>query len=143
MVTVLALLMLVGTAQGTSRDRLTITSTHGDFKFFVELADEPEERRIGLMHRKEMAVNHGMLFLFERIGPKSFWMKNTHIPLDMLFLSKSGVILQIESNAQPGSLRDVRSNKPVLAVLEINGGLARKLGIRVGDSVRHKSFGNE
>ena len=112
-----------------------ITAGQTRHRFTVEIADDVQERSRGLMFRQSMAEDAGMLFLYpdERIA--SFWMKNTYIPLDMLFIASDGTILQIAPMTEPHSLTPVRSDAPVRAVLEINGGLSGTLGIEPGDTI--------
>lgn len=110
--------------------------------FSVELANDPDEIRIGLMLRESLAADAGMLF---DLGPRreaNFWMKDTLIPLDMLFIDVDGTILAIAENTIPGSLRQVGPGVPVKAVLELNAGTAAGLDIAPGDTVRHAIFGN-
>ncbi|MFZ5608769.1 MAG: DUF192 domain-containing protein [Pseudomonadota bacterium] len=103
--------------------------------FTVEVADDPEERRIGLMNRPELADDHGMLFLFEHPQNLSFWMRNTLIPLDLLFIQSDGRIANI-ARGEPLSLAPIPSKGRALAVLELKGGRAAALGIAPGDFVR-------
>ncbi len=114
---------------------VTIASGDRTHSFAIEIADEPNERSVGLMNRPFMAEDAGMLFIYPREQFASFWMKNTLIPLDMLFISNDGRILQVAREAVPLSLTPIRSTQKVRAVLEINGGLAERLGIDVGDTV--------
>ncbi|MCS6877519.1 MAG: DUF192 domain-containing protein, partial [Geminicoccaceae bacterium] len=100
----------------------------------------PEELARGLMFRTELPERQGMLFDFGTEQPVFFWMRNTFIPLDMLFIGADGVIRHLHENAVPLSEEIIPSRYPVRAVLEINGGLARRLGIRAGDRVRHRIF---
>lgn len=109
--------------------------------FYIELALTPPQQAQGLMNRTEMADDAGMLFLFPAEEERAFWMKNTLIPLDMLFIKKDGTILRVHDSAKPNDLTSIKSGGPVLAVLEINGGLSKKLGIKDGDKVRHPFFG--
>lgn len=107
----------------------------------LEIAKTPVDIQIGLMFRREMADDHGMLFQLSREPqPTAFWMKNTYIPLDMLFVAKNGEIVNVHRNAQPLSTVSIPSLKPVTGVIEINGGMADKLGIDVGDKVKHPFF---
>lgn len=110
--------------------------------FLVEMARTPEEQSKGLMYRKSMAADHGMLFPLKQPRQVSFWMKNTFIPLDMLFIDADGTIVQIIENAEPHTLTPRRSVGPVSAILEINGGLSKQLGISPGQTVRHSFFTN-
>ncbi len=120
---------------GASREPLVVTTGAGDHRFQVELADEPQERARGLMFRRKMADEHGMLFDFGAEEPASFWMANTYIPLDMIFIKADGTIESIAERTTPLSQRSVTSNGPVRYVLEINGGLSDELGIEPGDKV--------
>ncbi|MFW5835102.1 MAG: DUF192 domain-containing protein [Pseudomonadota bacterium] len=115
---------------------LVVTSATGEHLFRVEVARTPEETAQGLMFREQMDLDAGMLFLFEPPRRVSFWMKNTLIPLDMIFADTGGRIVGIEADAEPGSLEPRGPDAVVRAVLEINGGLAEQLGIRVGDEIR-------
>lgn len=119
---------------------LTIATAHGPVHFTVELANTDESRRRGLMFRKHMAADHGMLFDFSRPGYQAFWMKNTILPLDMIFIRGDGTISSIAADTKPYSLAPVRSQERVQAVLEINGGRAAALGIMPGQRVRHSIF---
>ena len=103
--------------------------------FAVELATNDAERARGLMFRKELPEGRGMLFDFVHEAPVAFWMHNTYIPLDMIFIRGDGSILRIAENTEPMSDRLIPSGGPVRAVLEVIGGTARKLGIAPGDRV--------
>lgn len=122
-------------------DKVTVSGDWGQAHFTVEIADDPQERARGLMFVESMPVLSGMLFVYERPQPVSFWMKNTLIPLDMLFASPRGDILAIHENAVPGDLTPIPGGEGVQMVLEINGGMASRLGIDVGDVLQHPSFG--
>lgn len=104
-------------------------------RFKVEVARTPDEQARGLMFRTTLAKDDGMIFLFDPPRPASFWMKNTLIPLDMLFIRSDGSIARIADNSAPESLEPVVSGEPVAAVLEIGGGRASELGIAEGDQV--------
>lgn len=108
--------------------------------FRVEVVDTPATRARGLMHRKKIAADYGMLFHFQHAAPVSFWMKNTLISLDMIFAGPDGRIHRIHHRAQPGDLTMRGSEQPTRGVLEIRGGLAKRLGIREGDYLRHQIF---
>lgn len=111
--------------------------------FTVELALTREQQIQGLMFREEMALDHGMLFVFPDRAQRSFWMRNTLISLDMLFIDGDGTVINIEERAVPLDERPrYSSDGPAQAVLEINGGVAGLLGIRPGDRVIHDAFGN-
>jgi hypothetical protein len=122
------------------RSLLKIETDKGPRVFTVEVVDTPATRAQGLMHREFLPQDHGMLFDFKVDRQVSFWMRNTLIPLDMIFADARGRILQIHENAIPGDETPILSDQPVRAVLEINGGLARFLGIRVGDRLEHFIF---
>jgi uncharacterized membrane protein (UPF0127 family) len=126
--------------QGGELDSLEIATSTGRHAFQVEIADNDATRERGLMDRRYMAADHGMLFEFDRDAPVSFWMKNTYIPLDMIFISPSGVVTHIAANAEPLSERVIPSGGPCVAVLELNGGTAASIGLKVGDKVRHPFF---
>ena len=117
------------------REQLLIATAAGEKEFQVEIADEPRETTIGLMFRRQMAENEGMLFDFGAEAPRSFWMQNTYIPLDMLFIKADGTIDSIAERATPLSEKSVPSKGAVRFVLEINGGLSDTLGIEAGDKV--------
>jgi uncharacterized protein len=121
---------------------LWIESVNGSHTFNVELAITPEEQSLGLMHRTSMAGDAGMLFVFAEPRRANFWMKNTLISLDLIFIDQLGRIHHISSDAVPRSLDRIGSQGPVVGVLEINGGLAAELGLAVGDQVHHARFDN-
>jgi uncharacterized membrane protein (UPF0127 family) len=127
---------------GLPVEKLVIETAAGAKPAFdVEVAVKPMDVQIGLMFRKEMAKDHGMLFeLGPESKPTSFWMKNTLIPLDMLFVAEGGRIVNIRRNALPEDLTPIPSLEPVMGVIEINGGLADSLGIKIGDRVVHPYF---
>jgi uncharacterized membrane protein (UPF0127 family) len=121
---------------------LTIESASGPHKFHVEIATTPAQLEQGLMFRQSMAPDAGMLFDFKMPSPVSMWMKNTFIPLDMLFIDNKGRIINIAERAVPHSLDTIGAAAPARAVLEVNGGTAARLGIRPGDRVMFPIFGN-
>ncbi|GAB0119559.1 DUF192 domain-containing protein [Acidisoma sp. 7E03] len=110
--------------------------------FQVELATTPQEQETGLMFRKSVPADGGMLFVFPTVQPEPFWMKNTLVPLDMVFINADGTIRAIAENTVPFSLAPVDSGGPVKAVLELQGGLTAKENISVGDQVQAAAFGN-
>ncbi len=142
----LALLAGAAYAQGNDiqfqRSSLVVVTGSREIKFDVELALNDAERSRGLMFRQKLGPYDGMLFDFHREAPVSFWMKNTLIPLDMIFIAADGTIRSIHANAVPHSTETIPSQFPVRAVLEINGGSAKLLGIKPGDKVKHPIFGN-
>lgn len=109
-------------------------------QFVVELAKTPEQRQKGLMGRSSLKAQSGMLFLYESPRHVSFWMKNTLIGLDVIFLSSNGKILKIYHNAKPESLEIMSAGENVSAVLEINGNLAKTIKLEIGDCVKHAFF---
>ncbi len=123
-------------AQGCSPDRVDLRGDFGTVRFSVELARTPEEHSRGLMFRESMPRMAGMLFVYPREAPVSFWMRNTLIPLDMIFADDTGTIVRVHANAVPRDETPIPSGEPVLTVLEINGGLAARLGIDAGDELR-------
>ena len=121
--------------------QLTIeTASGGKYRFDIELAETPAQMAQGLMFREQMADDAGMLFILPAAQSMSMWMKNTLIPLDMVFIGIDGRIVNIHQRAVPHSLDTISSGGPVKGVLEINGGIAARLGIRVGDRVVHEAF---
>jgi uncharacterized protein len=121
---------------------LTIETAKGPHKFAVEVATTPEQMEQGLMFRNSLAPDAGMLFDFKAPQPAMMWMKNTLIPLDMLFVDARGQIVNIHERAVPGSLETIGSGAPVRAVIELNGGTVARLGIKPGDRVVYPIFGN-
>lgn len=120
---------------------LVIRTERGAQKFTVELADNDQTRSRGMMFRTSMAPDAGMLFDFRQEQMASFWMRNTLIPLDMVFIKADGTILNIHQRAIPRDETGINSAGPVRAVLELNGGTASRLGIKAGDKVEHAIFG--
>jgi uncharacterized protein len=123
-----------------SLEPLVIISGDSRFEFSVEIADTPAARSRGLMYRRSMPANQGMLFDFERDEMVSMWMRNTYISLDMLFIRKDGTIARIAEHTEPLSERTISSGEPVRSVLELNAGTASRLGISAGDRVEHQLF---
>ncbi len=147
----IALFAVMGCAAGAEpsgpqptlpRTQLTIDTAHGPARFVVEMATDSTEQERGLMFRTHMAPNAGMLFDFHGPVMTSFWMKNTILPLDMLFIRANGTISTIHANATPYSQTPIPAAEPVRAVLEINAGRAKALDIAPGDLVHDAIFGN-
>jgi uncharacterized protein len=128
-------------AAAAGQETLEIVSKSGVHVFAVELATNDEERSRGLMFRKELPQGRGMLFDFYTDQPVAFWMRNTYIPLDMIFIRGDGTISRIAENTEPLSERLIPSGAPVRAVLEVIAGTAHMLGIAPGDRVAHRIFG--
>lgn len=114
---------------------LTVASKGKVHRFVVEIAASPQQQQTGLMNRQEMARDRGMIFPLDEVRQASFWMKNTFIPLDIIFVRADGSIANIAANTVPMSLEPVYSDGEVGSVLEINGGLSAELGIGPGDKV--------
>jgi len=121
-------------------ERLQIVAASGPVAFQVEIADTDASREQGLMFRKNLAPDKGMLFDFKTPRQTAFWMKNTLIPLDILYIAADGRIVSIARNAVPHSEVPIPSGGVVLGVLEIAGGRASELGIYPGDRVKHRIF---
>lgn len=130
-------------AQSLPTSALTIESTGKMHIFTVELADDDAERNTGLMHRAELAADRGMLFDFVQPRRAAFWMRNTFIPLDMIFAKSDGEIVHIVENVRPHVEQPVGPDRPIRAVLELNAGTVARLGIRPGDVIHHAVFGNQ
>lgn len=127
-----------GAADAITRESLVVATAGGArHTFFVEIADEAGERAKGLMFRPHLAPDSGMLFRFPTESHVAFWMKNTLVSLDILFLRRDGRIARIAKETTPLSLDPIRSGEPVLAVLEVVAGTADRLGLQVGDRVEH------
>ncbi|WP_461307517.1 DUF192 domain-containing protein [Albidovulum sp.] len=137
----IGLAVLAATAAGAQEacreDVATLKWPGGTARFAVEIADDAGERAQGLMNRESLPRAAGMLFVYDRPGPVAFWMKNTLIPLDMLFIAADGRVGRVHENAIPGDLTPIPGPADTLMVLEINGGLARRLGIGEGAILRH------
>ncbi len=121
-------------------DSLWLRGDWGVARFSVEVADTYDERAQGLMMRESMPRSAGMIFIYEQNQPASFWMKNTLIPLDMLFADENGVIQHIHHEAIPLDATPIFGGNQVRYVLEINGGMAKTMGITVGSEMRHPGF---
>lgn len=122
--------------------QLSIATAAGEHRFTVEVADTPAEQAKGLMFRQELGPDAGMLFDFHESRPVSFWMQNTLIPLDMLFIRSDGTIANIHVNARPLDPTSIPSDGPVEFVLEIPGGRSVELGIKAGDAVTNDRIGD-
>jgi uncharacterized protein len=135
----LALLWLVAAPLAAARrdDVVYLRGDWGQARFTVEIADTDASRAQGLMNRPSMPRMAGMLFIYDAPQPASFWMENTLIPLDMLFFDATGRLQNIQHEAQPLDRTPIFGGDDVLMVLEINGGLARRLGIAEGSELRH------
>lgn len=122
---------------------LVIETVSGEsHSFVVELAATDDHRSSGLMYRQELAADAGMIFDYGRDRRASMWMRNTYIPLDMVFIKSNGLIESIKARTVPFSETAIRSKGKIRAVLELNAGTTSRLGIKPGDTVRHAIFGN-
>ncbi|MGV3632710.1 MAG: DUF192 domain-containing protein [Pseudorhodoplanes sp.] len=137
---ILILLASDAVAAAANESMLEIVTKDGVHVFTVEMAKTDEERQKGLMFRKELPEGRGMLFDFKPDQNVSMWMRNTYIPLDMLFINGDGTIRRIAENTEPLSEKTISSGGPVRGVLEVIGGTAKKLGIKAGDKVAHPLF---
>ncbi|MGI9424014.1 MAG: DUF192 domain-containing protein [Hyphomicrobiaceae bacterium] len=130
-----------GAASTLRRDTLTIVSGTTQHQFAIEVAETEQQKAVGLMFRTSLDRRSGMLFPYKRAQELTMWMRNTYIPLDMLFIRADGVVHRIEKNTEPFSETVIASQGPVLAVLELAGGVAGELGLKAGDLVKHPIFG--
>jgi uncharacterized membrane protein (UPF0127 family) len=121
-------------------DQVELRGPGGLSRFTVDVADDDAERSRGLMFRESMATSAGMLFVYETPRRAQFWMKNTLIPLDMIFADERGVVTSVHANAVPHDLTTIDGGEGVRFVLEINGGLAKRLGIVPGSEMRHPAI---
>ena len=127
-----------------AQEVIAVTADGAKHVLHAEIADTDETRRDGLMFRTEMAEDHGMLFVFPEARPLGFWMRNTLIPLDMIFIRDDGTIHHIHQNARPQDETIVPSQGPVSRVLELNGGAAERMGLKEGDRLYNETyFGNK
>ena len=121
-------------------DTVFLRGDWGSARFTVDVVDTPESRSRGLMFVEDMPTMAGMLFVYERAQSVSFWMKNTLIPLDMIFADEAGVVQRVHDNAVPGDLTSIPGGSGIRFVLEINGGMAERLGIDPGTEIRHPAI---
>lgn len=126
--------------QTFEKNNLAIKTKSGRHEFRIEVARRPRQQAQGLMFRRRMAADAGMLFLYRNSQPASMWMKNTFIPLDLLYIDRTGKIVGFHQRAVPQSLEVITSKQPVSAVLEVNAGTVSRLQIAVGDQVLHRAF---
>ncbi|WP_245706311.1 DUF192 domain-containing protein [Ruegeria marina] len=132
--------MPVSATEACREDIVHIRTEISELSFEIELAASPQDRSRGLMFRESLPLQAGMLFVFERPQRVAFWMKNTLIPLDMIFVDSSGTVTRIHANAVPHDETPIAGGDGVFAVLEINGGLADHYGIMAGSEMRHPVF---
>lgn len=132
---VFALVALLLAACSNAENRLVLHTAKGDFAFTVEIADDNAERAQGLMFRDHLAADAGMLFDYGQEQLASFWMQNTLIPLDMIFIGADGTVKTIHVNARPLDTTSIPSEVPIRFVLEIPGGRSTEIGLAVGDKM--------
>lgn len=126
------------------KERLIIEKPDGArYEFEVELAVTPQQRGQGLMYRRELEADAGMLFLYTDEDYRFMWMKNTYLSLDMLFIARDGRVVDLNERTVPLSTETIRSSRPVMAVLELAGGTLSKLGIDIGAQVKHHAFDSD
>jgi uncharacterized membrane protein (UPF0127 family) len=118
-----------------STGTIVLKTETGDHNYDIEVATTDQERAIGLMYRRSLPENSGMLFLYDRPQPAAMWMKNTFIPLDIIFIAPDGTVLRIETHTEPFSTRSIYSAGDIVGVLELNAGQADKIGLKRGDKV--------
>lgn len=123
-----------------NQSKIVVLSRGYKHKFTVEIAETDNQRARGLMFRRKMADRNGMLFLFQNNQIVTMWMKNTFIPLDILFIDQKGFIVHIAKSTVPHSLDIISSHKPVVSALELNAGMTDNLNIHVGDKIEHPFF---
>ena len=125
---------------GCTDSIVEIKSAHAHIRLNVEVADSAEERAIGLMHRESMPYNNGMWFIYETPRTVAFWMRNTLIPLDMIFVDQHGKVQKIHMNARPLDEMPIPGGDNIQFVLEVNAGLSERYGLGAGDFIRHPSI---
>ncbi|WP_269930072.1 DUF192 domain-containing protein [Aminobacter sp. HY435] len=118
---------------------LIAVTAKGEVPFRIEIADDPGERAMGLMFRKDLAADHGMLFVFEETRPLGFWMKNTPLPLDLVFVGRDGRVLDVQPGT-PFSEAVIAADEPARFVLELNAGTAARSGIVDGVVLKHRAI---
>ncbi|WP_051927628.1 DUF192 domain-containing protein [Ruegeria halocynthiae] len=137
---IVAVLWAQGAQAACREDRISLKNEKTQVGFDIEVAVTPQERARGLMFRESLPQRSGMLFVFDPPQPVAFWMKNTLIPLDIIFLNRLGAVVHVHDNAIPGDLTPIEGGDSVYAVLEINAGLAARYLITPGTEVQHKVF---
>jgi len=127
-------------ARGEPLEALTLTTSSGEHRFMVEIADDDTERQRGLMEREPLADDRGMLFQFPDLAERSFWMRNTPSPLDIIYIDPRGRIVSIAKNVAPQSDALIPSNGLASGVLEVRAGRADEIGAKAGDKISHPFF---
>jgi uncharacterized membrane protein (UPF0127 family) len=133
--------LIAGAISCRAQPRVVIDTQSGkELAVVVEVADTPAKRELGLQFRRELDEDQGMIFLFRSEGPQSFWMKNTPIPLDIIFINAARRIVGIAARTVPFSTDSISVSAPSQFVLEVNGGFAERHGVAVGDTVRFEGI---
>jgi len=132
----------IATADAAETSRLTITTETGEHVFRIEQAVTSNERKVGLMNRKALPRDSGMIFRFEETQPVAMWMQDTLIPLDMVFVREDGTVAGVHEKAVPLSETIIPSPEPVRFVVELAGGVAGEIHLREGDRVKHPLIGD-
>jgi uncharacterized membrane protein (UPF0127 family) len=135
---VVSVFALAVTACSADESKAVLHTATGDYSFTIEIADDGAERAKGLMFRQELAPDAGMLFDYSEEQQVAFWMRNTLIPLDMIFIASDGVVKSIHVNARPLDPTSIPSEGPVRFVLEIPGGRSVEIGLKPGDTFEHE-----
>jgi uncharacterized membrane protein (UPF0127 family) len=134
-------LLAEGLAFAASGSTIMLKTETGDHSFDIEVMTTFQERARGLMFRRSLPENSGMLFLYDRPEPAAMWMKNTFIPLDMVFIAPGGTVHRIEKNTEPFSTKTISSDGSIIAVLELNAGAADRIKLKPGDRVIYPGLG--
>jgi uncharacterized membrane protein (UPF0127 family) len=134
-------LLAEGLAFAASGSTIVLKTETGDHSFDIEVMTTFQERARGLMFRRSLPENSGMLFLYDRPEPAAMWMKNTFIPLDMVFIAPGGTVHRIEKNTEPFSTKTISSDGSIIAVLELNAGAADRIKLKPGDRVIYPGLG--
>jgi uncharacterized membrane protein (UPF0127 family) len=127
-------------AAAMKKDELVIVTASGQHKITIEIAETEQQKALGLMFRDTLGRRAGMLFPYRQPQELTMWMRNTYIPLDMVFIRKDGTVHRIEESTEPFSEAVIASKGDVVAVLELAGGVAREIGLKAGDKIQHRSF---
>jgi uncharacterized protein len=122
------------------RETLVLQTATGDRTIQIEVTETEQDKSVGLMFRTSLDADAGMLFPYTPAQEVTMWMKNTYIPLDMVFIRADGVVHRIQARTEPFSEATIASGGPVTAVLELGGGIAEKIGLKPGDKVLHRHF---
>ena len=134
-------LLAEGLAFAASGNTIVLKTATGDHSFDIEVMTTVQERARGLMFRRSLPERSGMLFLYDRPEPAAMWMKNTFIPLDIVFIAPGGTVHRIEKNTEPFSTETISSDGSIIAVLELNAGAADRIGLKRGDRVVYPGLG--